>query len=262
MVGAVLMLAACGGRARAAEAEAAQSAQAAAALPAAAVEAAAPATQKADVATQSRGASTSASAAESAATPAGAEAGASALDQLIASATAEPKAAPAPLAVGAFASKAILPPERLELPSIGLDTPVIELGWSSRTLDTGEIYSEWEDADNSAGWHKNSLRPGFGGNVVLSGHNNILGAVFRELDLLKRGDPAYLYIDNLKFEYVVEKVLIVPEKFASEEQKQKNFAYIEPTDDERLTLVSCWPRDDNTHRIIVVARPVASSVIN
>ncbi|MGL4648786.1 MAG: sortase domain-containing protein, partial [Caldilineaceae bacterium] len=63
------------------------------------------------------------------------------------------------------------------------------------------------------------------------------------------------------FEYVIDKVLIVPEKFATEEQKAKNFAYIESTDDERLTLVSCWPRDDNTHRIIVVAHPVESSVV-
>jgi LPXTG-site transpeptidase (sortase) family protein len=176
-------------------------------------------------------------------------------------ATANAPKALEPLQVGAFASKAILPPDRLELPSIGLDTSVIELGWTSKTLDTGEIYSEWEDADNAAGWHKNSQRPGFGGNVVLSGHNNIMGAVFRELDLLKRGDTAYLYVDHQKFEYVVDKVLIVPEKFATEEQRQKNFAYIEQSDDERLTLVSCWPRDDNTHRIIVVARPVASSIV-
>ncbi len=162
---------------------------------------------------------------------------------------------------GAFAVQAAVPPQRLELPSIGLNTSIIELGWTSKKLSSGELVSEWAEADDAAGWHINSQRPGFGGNVVLSGHNNIKGAVFRELDLLKRGDPALLYVDNQTFEYVVDKVLIVPEKFASDEQRQKNFAYIDETDDERLTLVSCWPRDDNTHRIIVIARPVRSVTV-
>lgn len=187
----------------------------------------------------------------------------------LAVAPAAPDVAPTPLLFGAppearpgvFSSKALRAPDRLELPSIKLDTPVIQLGWTSTTLETGEVMSEWEEAANSAGWHKNSKRPGFGGNVVLSGHNNILGAVFRELDLLKKGDQAFLYADNLRYEYVIDKVLVVPEKFASDAQRAANFAYIEPTGDERLTLVSCWPRDDNTHRIIVIARPVASSVV-
>lgn len=160
---------------------------------------------------------------------------------------------------GAFAVQAAVPPQRLELPSIGLNTSIIELGWTSKKLSSGELVSEWAEADDAAGWHINSQRPGYGGNVVLSGHNNIKGAVFRELDLLKRGDPALLYVDNQTFEYVIDKVLIVPEKFASDEQRQKNFAYIDETDDERLTLVSCWPRDDNTHRIVVIAKPQALS---
>jgi sortase A len=47
----------------------------------------------------------------------------------------------------------------------------------------------------------------------------------------------------------------VPEKYVSEQQRRGNARYIQPTPDDRLTLVSCWPRNDNTHRIIVIARP-------
>ena len=47
--------------------------------------------------------------------------------------------------------------------------------------------------------------------------------------------------------------MIVPEKYATEEQREANAAWIGHFEDNRLTLVSCWPRDDNSHRIIVVA---------
>lgn len=143
-------------------------------------------------------------------------------------------------------------PDRLVLPAIDIDVPVVELGWSTTQQD-GQIFSEWEVAEYAAGWHKNSARLGEGGNVVMSGHNNILGSVFRELDQLKRGDPITVWSGAQPFEYQVDKVMIVPEKYASPEQRQDNAQWIGAFDDNRLTLVSCWPRDDNTHRIIVVA---------
>jgi len=143
-------------------------------------------------------------------------------------------------------------PNRLVLPTIDIDIPVVELGWGSAEKD-GQIFSEWEVAEYAAGWHKNSAVVGDGGNVVMSGHNNILGSVFRELDQLKRGDQITVWAGNQPFEYRVDKVMIVPEKYASLEQRKDNAEWIGPFDDNRLTLVSCWPRDDNTHRIIVVA---------
>lgn len=143
-------------------------------------------------------------------------------------------------------------PDRLVLPTIHIDIPVVELGWSTAQKD-GQIFSEWEVAEYAAGWHKNSARLGENGNVVMSGHNNILGSVFRELDQLKRGDAITVWSGDQSFEYQVDNVLIVPEKYASLEQRKDNAKWIGPFTDNRLTLVSCWPRDDNTHRIIVVA---------
>jgi len=146
-------------------------------------------------------------------------------------------------------------PDRLEIPSIDLDTPVIELGWHEAQANDGAIFSEWNVAEYAAGWHKNSALPGQPGNIVLSGHNNILGAVFKELDQLRAGDEAVVWAGGVRHTYRVEQVLIVPEKYASSKQRAENAKWINQFDDDRLTLVSCWPRNNNTHRIIVVARP-------
>lgn len=146
-------------------------------------------------------------------------------------------------------------PSRLVIPSIKADMSVIELGWSTKKDASGAIFSEWDVADYAAGWHKNSSLPGQSGNIVLSGHNNIKGAVFRELDQLKRGDEIQLFAGGKEFAYTVDEVVIVPEKYASDAQRRENVRYIEETPDDRLTLVSCWPRNDNTHRIIVISKP-------
>jgi sortase A len=146
-------------------------------------------------------------------------------------------------------------PERLVIPAIDLDIPVVELGWSTKKNAEGSIFSEWEVAQYAAGWHKNSARLGEPGNIVMSGHNNILGAVFRELDQLRRGDTITVAAKARTTDYVVHDVLIVPEKFTALAQRKENARWIGQFDDDRLTLVSCWPRDDNTHRIIVVAFP-------
>ncbi len=150
-------------------------------------------------------------------------------------------------------------PDRLQIPAINVDIPVVELGWHAATTRDGQIFSEWDVAEYAAGWHRNSAKLGEPGNMVMSGHNNILGAVFRELDQLKKGNELILYAGARQAFYAVEQVVILPEKSASPEQRKENARWIGPFDDDRLTLVSCWPRNNNTHRIVVVARPVSAS---
>jgi sortase A len=150
-------------------------------------------------------------------------------------------------------------PSRLVIPNIKVDTPVVELGWKTGKTASGSIFSEWDVAEYAAGWHKNSSVPGEQGNIVMSGHNNILGSVFRELDQLKRGDTLEVFAGGTEYTYAVDEVLILPEKHASDAQRKANVKYIQETPDDRLTLVSCWPRDDNTHRIVVIAKPVTAA---
>jgi sortase A len=146
-------------------------------------------------------------------------------------------------------------PSRLEIPAIDVDIPVVELGWSQSENQEGQIFSEWDVAAYAAGWHKNSALPGESGNVVMSGHNNILGAVFRELDQLKKGDAITVWAGAQLYTYAVDQVIVLPDRNISDEQRAANSSWIGPFDDDRLTLVSCWPRNNNTHRIVVIARP-------
>ena len=48
-------------------------------------------------------------------------------------------------------------------------------------------------------------------------------------------------------------VLILPERDADLAARLENARWIEPSQDIRLTLVTCWPEYSNTHRLIIVA---------
>jgi sortase A len=153
----------------------------------------------------------------------------------------------------------VIHPQRLVVPAIQLDTVVQPMGWSLKPDSDGTLVSRWDIVDYAAGWHINSALPGTKGNAVFSGHNNIGGAVFQNLAKLKPGDAIEVWVDDKQsLVYRVEEVTIVQETFASAEQRVHNAAMIAPTADERLTLVSCWPPDSNTHRVFVVARPQAT----
>jgi sortase A len=147
------------------------------------------------------------------------------------------------------------PPTRIVAPTIELDAPVVPVGWE---VDAQGV-SRWQTAGNAAGWHITSAYPGQPGNVVLSGHNNTQGEVFRDLTRFKPGDEIILYAESQVYLYRVQEWFIVPEREATPEQQQQNARWAAPTRDERLTLISCWPFRTNTHRIIVIARPVLSA---
>lgn len=155
-----------------------------------------------------------------------------------------------------LANGALLYPVHLAAPAIGLNTEVKPLGW--RQVQQGEQeVSIWHMVDKAAGWHLNSVVPGQVGNAVISGHNNIGGSVFRKLDRLQPGDEITVQTNvGTEVAYTVTEVKIVPEKYASAAQREANAQAIGPTSDERLTLITCWPANSNTHRVIVVAVPV------
>lgn len=147
-------------------------------------------------------------------------------------------------------------PDRLVIPAIRLDAPVI-----SATLKNieyqGKPYQQWV-APNSpaAGLLTTSAPLGVAGNTVLIGHHNVYGEVFGHLVDLKVGDLIRVYSGDKEFTYVIGLKLILPERFQPLEVRLKNAQWIAPSQDERLTLVTCWPADNNTHRLIIVATPV------
>jgi sortase A len=56
--------------------------------------------------------------------------------------------------------------------------------------------------------------------------------------------------------------MILPEKYEQIEVRMNNAQWILPSVDERLTLISCWPYETNTHRLIVVARPLGQESLD
>jgi len=146
-------------------------------------------------------------------------------------------------------------PVRIRISKIGLDVPIVEVGAREVEQD-GRWIIAWETADSAAGHLAGTAKPGAPGNVVLSGHNNIRGQVFRHLDRLIPGDEVELVGENgERFRYVVREAVIVPEVGEPDAVRDENARYLLPTQDERLTLISCWPYWTNTHRVIVVAWP-------
>jgi LPXTG-site transpeptidase (sortase) family protein len=146
------------------------------------------------------------------------------------------------------------PPTRIVIKSVGIDTPVVPVGWSI-VEQNGRQYSVWDVADYAGGWHKTSALPGQPGNTVISGHHNIKGEVFRYLVDVQEGDQVDVYVGDTVYRYYVQQKLIVKEKGEAVEVRKQNAQWIAPTDDTRVTLVTCWPYTNNTHRVIVVARP-------
>lgn len=146
-------------------------------------------------------------------------------------------------------------PSHLVIESVNIDSPITPVGWQV-VEQLGQQYSIWEVADYAVGWHKTSAYLGLPGNTVMAGHHNVNGEVFRDLVNVEVGDKVVVYAGEQKFEYVVEMKTIVKEKGEPIEVRQRNAQWISATDDERLTLVTCWPYTNNTHRVIVVAKPL------
>lgn len=165
------------------------------------------------------------------------------------------QATPSSPAVPASRPPASGTPVRVVVPSIGLDARVVPTGW--RTVwSNGQQQSEWIVPDYAAGWHQNSAPVGHAGNTVISGHHNINGEVFRWLVNLNEGDAISLYTaDGSALAYRVAQKMILPERDQPPEVRWQNAQWIAPTADTRLTLVTCWPYTDNSHRLIVVAYP-------
>ncbi|MCL5958958.1 MAG: sortase [Chloroflexi bacterium] len=147
-----------------------------------------------------------------------------------------------------------VPPVRIVIPKIGLDSEIVEVGWKTVTVD-GQTMAEWDVADYAVGHHQGTGVPGQPGNIILAGHNDINGEVFRYLENLAVGDEINLYTAKGEYKYMIARMELVQEVGASEEQRRDNAKFMDPTPDETLTLITCWPYWVDTHRIIVIAKP-------
>ena len=145
-------------------------------------------------------------------------------------------------------------PSHINAPSIGLDAEIVEIE-SRKEIQDGIEVTVWEEPDNAAGFHRGSSYPGWGSNVIISGQHNVRGEVFRDIAELEEGSEITLYSGDRTHEYEVDQVLILPDKYISAEKRQQNESWLEDTSEERLTLISYWPYENSTHRVVIIAKP-------
>jgi sortase A len=128
-------------------------------------------------------------------------------------------------------------PTHLLIPSISLDTPVVE---------TFIVNEEWEVAEYAAGYLHGTAFPG-DGNTALAGHAGLRGAVFRDLGALKWGDDIYVDAGGWRYRYRVrESKSVWPDQVEVLDRSQTPI----------LTLMTCTNWD--TQRLVVVADLVES----
>jgi sortase A len=126
----------------------------------------------------------------------------------------------------------------------------------------GKEFLQWFVPDEFAvGWHTTSAMLGETGNTVLNGHHNVFGEVFGSLVDVTEGDMIWVESDHYRYSYQITNKMILPEKYEQLDVRMNNAQWILPTVDQRLTLISCWPYESNTHRLIIVAIPLGQEEI-
>ena len=120
---------------------------------------------------------------------------------------------------------------RLQIPAIGVDSFVFQ--------DYGEDWLKLGVVEIGQ-----QVALGAPGNLVLAGHNDVYGEIFRDLDRLQKGDEVTVLGDSEGYTYVVRETLIV---------EPDDIWVTLPTSTPTLTLVSCYPYLLGTQRIVVFA---------
>lgn len=118
---------------------------------------------------------------------------------------------------------------RIQIPAIDVDAPIVQ----------GD---GWEQLKKGVGQHIGSSNPGKKGNLVLSGHNDVYGEVFRHLDQLQPGDEITVFTQQRQYTYTVTGTQIV---------EPTQVEVMAPTKDATTTLISCYPYLKDTERIVV-----------
>jgi sortase A len=120
---------------------------------------------------------------------------------------------------------------RIVIPAINVVAPVVQ----------GD---GWEELKMGAGQRLGTANPGERGNVVISGHNDVYGEIFRYLEDLNIGDEVTLYAGDTPHKYlVVAKMVVEPTEVS----------LLEPTPNATLTLITCHPYMIDAQRMVVIA---------
>lgn len=150
-----------------------------------------------------------------------------------------PEALPASIGVSVQQAPALPPPTpgpqsptRIVIPALHVDWPIVP----------GD---SWDDLKRGVGHHAGSANPGERGNMILAGHNDVFGEVFKDLEGLKNGDEVQVFAGGRLFKYVVRaKRIVAPSELT----------VLQPTRESIVTLITCHPYRVDTQRLVVIAQ--------
>jgi sortase A len=132
------------------------------------------------------------------------------------------------------------PVARLEIPRIGVSTIVVE------GTDRGSLLK-------GPGHIKGTPIPGMQGNFAVAGDRVLYGAPFLKLNDLENGDEIFVTTPYGKFTYaVIDKHLTLPE----------DVSVLQSNGKEEITLITCDPPWDTSHRLIVRGSCTSASLLN
>jgi sortase A len=131
----------------------------------------------------------------------------------------------------------------LQIDKISLEVPI---SWD---VTNDQII---EKLKNGVVHYENTSHPGGGGNIFIVGHSSNYSwikseynSVFALLDKLIRGDQISVYYNSKKYVYeVVDQKVVNP----------KNVEIIDDTNEEMLTLMTCWPVGTSVNRLVIQAK--------
>ena len=141
-------------------------------------------------------------------------------------------------------------PERLRIPALGVDAPVLAVTSRQRTLVPPRDPSR-------LGWWADGARPGDSrGSALVTGHTvHTGGGALEDLETLRRGDRLEVRAGGALIAYRVQSVVVLT-KGALAREAERLFAQDVPG---RLVLVTCedWDGAQYLSNVVVTARPVS-----
>ena len=133
----------------------------------------------------------------------------------------------------------------IEIEKIGVIAPVIK----NVNGDDKEIYNQ--ALKDGVAHYRGTALPKDGSNVFIFGHSSSLigqngdyGDIFKDLADLEIGDTIVITYEGEKIEYKVSGERIVEET---------EISVLSPTEEEQITLMTCWPIGTSEKRLIVTA---------
>ena len=148
-------------------------------------------------------------------------------------------------------------PVRIAIPVLDFAAPVGPMAWQVTEVG-GERRAVWQVPADKAGWHINSAGAGAQGNLVISGHHLQGEAVFARITNGEVTVGQQILVTDEKgrtFVYQVTEVSSpIPQLGATAADQARAAAYIAPSAQAKLTLMTGWPAFSNTHYLFVVAQ--------